>query len=268
MLLNAKNSQVKIGNTNMDYIKFGKGKKVLVMLPGLGDGLVTVKGTALTMAFLYRCFAKDYTVYMFSRKNDMKAGYTTADMASDLKTAFDNLGIEKANLLGVSMGGMIAQHFAADYPQCVEKLILVATCAKLGEAYRSNINYWISLAQQKRHRKFMNSNMQLIYSPQYYRKNKPLLPVISLITKPKSYQRFLLQADACLTHDSTDKLSSITCPTFVIGGKQDLVVGGNASIEIAEKIKDSKLKMYNQWGHGLYDEAKDFLPTVAEFLKQ
>ena len=74
MLYNAKNGTVKIGNTTMDYIRFGTGEKNLILLPGLGDGLQTVKGTALPMAFMYRIFVKRYTVYAFSRKNMLPEG--------------------------------------------------------------------------------------------------------------------------------------------------------------------------------------------------
>ena len=52
MLHNAKNSTLKIGGTTMDYIRFGIGERILVMLPGLGDGLRSMKGTALPMAFM------------------------------------------------------------------------------------------------------------------------------------------------------------------------------------------------------------------------
>ena len=56
-----KNGTVSIGNSDMDYICFGRGTKHLIILPGLGDGLQTVKGTALPMRLMYRSFAKDYT---------------------------------------------------------------------------------------------------------------------------------------------------------------------------------------------------------------
>lgn len=127
MLYNANNGTLKIGGTEMDYIRFGTGGKVLVMLPGLGDGLRSVKGTALPMAFAYRAFAKEFTVYAFSRKNGLPQGYTTREMAADQAKAMELLGIPKADILGVSMGGMIAQYLAIDYPEKVSKLILAVT---------------------------------------------------------------------------------------------------------------------------------------------
>ena len=92
---NAKNGTLKIGDADMDYIRFGSGDRILVMLPGLGDALRSVKGTAGPMALMYRVFAKDFTVYAFSRKNPIPEGYTTREMARDQAQAMDILGIEE-----------------------------------------------------------------------------------------------------------------------------------------------------------------------------
>ena len=85
----------------MDYIQFGNGDKALIIIPGLGDGLKTVKGSALAMSLMYKRFAKDYTVYAFSRINELPEEYSTEEMADDIKDAMDALGIEKAHILGV-----------------------------------------------------------------------------------------------------------------------------------------------------------------------
>ena len=268
MRLCAKNGTIPMEDTTMDYIRFGTGKKNLIMLPGLGDGLRSMKGTALPMGLMYRKLTQDYTVYAFSRRTGIPKGFTTRDMARDQKTAMDILGIEKADLLGVSMGGMIAQHFAADFPERVGKLVLVVTASQSNPMMRESLAEWMGQARQGDHTALMDSNIRRIYSDAYYRKNKWLVPIMGKITKPKSYDRFLTQAEACLHHDSFDRLSEITAPTFVIGGEQDRILGGEPSREIAAKIPGAKLRMYHQWGHGLYEEAKDFLDTVQAFLNQ
>jgi len=268
MLFHWKNGSVRIGDDDMDYVCFGKGKQPLILLPGLGDGLRTVKGTALPMAVMYRVFAGKYRVYMFSRRNALPAGYTTRDMAKDLKEAMDLLGIKGAAVIGVSMGGMIAQHLAADYPDRVEKLVLTVTCARQNPILEDAVSEWMELARRGDHTAFMDSNVRRIYSDAYYRKNKWLVPIMGKITKPKSYERFFVQAEACLTHNAIDRLTEIDCPTLVIGGEQDHALGGDASRELAAKIPDARLHMYAQWGHGLYEEAKDFNQTVLEFLEQ
>ena len=130
MFYNAVNVVIKIDDTDMDYICFGNGDKNLVMIPGLGDGLITVKGTAIPFAFMYKEFAKDYRIYVFSRKNKIEEGYSTKDMAIDLAEAMKKIGINKSSIIGVSQGGMIAQHLAINYPNLVDKLVLVVTVAK------------------------------------------------------------------------------------------------------------------------------------------
>ena len=104
-----KNGCIAIRDTDMYYVSIGKGNKNLVVLPGLSDGLATVKGKAFILASPNRHFFKNYTVYMFSRKNVMPEGYTIREMASDQAAAMKELGIVKASVLGVSQGGMIAQ---------------------------------------------------------------------------------------------------------------------------------------------------------------
>ena len=98
-----KNGEVLLENGRMDYIRFGSGPETLILLPGLGDGLRTVKGTALPMALMYRKFAKRYTVYAFSRRDGLQPGVSTREMARDQAKAMDALGIGKAHVLGVSM---------------------------------------------------------------------------------------------------------------------------------------------------------------------
>ena len=263
-----KNGTLSISGATMDYICFGTGAKTLIMLPGLGDGLRTVKGTALPMALMYRTFGKDFTVYAFSRRNALPQGFTTRDMARDVAQAMEQLGIAKADIFGVSMGGMIAQYLAVDYPEKVGKLILAVTSAKPNPILEESIGEWVEYAQCGNHSAFMDSNLRRIYSDAYYRKNKWAIPLVGLLTKPKSYDRFFVQADACLTHDAVAMLPRIQAETLVVGGEQDKALGGEASGEIAGQIPGALLKMYAQWGHGLYEEAGDFNRLLLDFLTE
>ena len=250
----------------MDYIRFGSGTRVLVMLPGLGDGLRTVAGTALPMALLYRKFSKQYTVYAFSRREPLTQGCTTRDMARDQAKAMEALGIDRADILGVSMGGMIAQWLAIDFPEKVGRLILAVTCPEPNPILRESVQEWVDLAKRGDHAGFMDSNLRRIYSERYYRRNKWLTPLVGALTKPKSYDRFFIQANACLTHDATAELGRIRAKTLVIGGEKDLALGGEASKILAAHIPGAQLKIYPDWGHGLYEEAGDFNDTVLAFL--
>ncbi len=268
MLYNAKNKTVKIGNASMNYAEFGNGDKHLIMIPGLGDGLRTDAKLAHMYALLYGKFAKDYKVYVFSQKTEMPDRYSTRKMARDIKDAMDMLGVKQADVIGVSLGGMIAQHLAADYPEAVGKLVLVVTSARKTQYIQAAISSWIEMAKRGDYRRLMVDNLKKMYTKEYLEKNRWMMPVAGKIGKPKSYDRFIIMANACIHHDAYEKLEKIRANTLVIGGALDRTVGAKASYELAEKIPNAKLKMYEEYGHALYDEAKDFNQTVLEFLSE
>lgn len=269
MLWNAKGGCVAIDDTDMDYIIFGRGTEVLIMIPGLGDGLTTVKGMAAAMAFTYRSYARDYRVYIFSRKNHLEKyqnkGYSTRDMAADLAAAMRKLGIHKAKILGVSQGGMIAQYLSIDYPELVDKLVLAVTLSKPNETVQNVIASWICFAEHDDYKSLMIDTAERSYSENYLKKYRPLYPILGRIGKPKDFSRFIIQALSCVRHDAYAELGRITCPTLILGGGQDKIVGTHSSIEIADRIKGSELYLYEELGHAAYEEAKDFHERVINF---
>ena len=267
MLFDAKNGKLRISGGEMDYIRFGRGEKALVMLPGLGDGLRTVRGTAVPMAAMYREFGKSFMVYMFSRKSPLPRGYTTRDMARDQAAAMEALGIERAHVFGVSMGGMIAQWLAIDFPEKVDRLVLAVTAAEPNAILTESVGEWTDLARAGDTAAFMRSNLLRQYSEGYCQKNLWLAPVIGRLTKPKSYDRFYIQAQAVLSHNTAALLHRTRAKTLVIGGGQDRALGCEASRQIAAAIGGAALKIYPQWGHAVYEEEKTFNRTVLEFLK-
>ena len=91
------------------------------------------------------------------------------------------------------------------------------------------------------------------------------MPLLTILQKPKDVRRFVILAKACLTCNTYDALGKIKCPVLVLGGRQDKVVTGVASEEMAEKL-GCKIHMYDRLGHALYEEAKDFNHIVYDFL--
>ena len=260
-----KNGCVPVGNTDMYYVSFGKGAGKLVVLPGLSDGLATVKGKAPVLSLPYRKFLRDYTVYMFSRKNKMPEGYTMEDMADDQALAMRSLGIERACLMGVSQGGMIAQCVAARHPETVKKLILAVTAPNANDTVRSAVKGWMDMAKNGDHAALMADTAEKMYSEKYLRKNRKYFPLLARFTKPSGYERFMKNACAILNFDGRDNLPKITCPTLIIAGSDDRTVGNDAALELNRGIVGSKLYVYEGLGHGAYEEAKDFYDRVLSF---
>lgn len=264
MIYNAKEQKIKINNMQIDYITFGKGTKSLIMIQGLNTR--DIKGAALSFAYMYRIFAEDYKVYLFDRRPEVFDGITVRDLADDIAEAMDALGIKNADVLGVSQGGMIAQYLAIDRPDLINKLVLAVTLSKNNDTVKSVVENWITLTEQGDMKQLVMDMTEKMYSDAYVKRYKPFMPLLTVMQKPQNAQRFIILAKACLTCNAYEELEKIQCPVFVMGGRQDKVVGSNASEEIAQKL-DCKIFMYEQLGHAAYEEAKDFNKKIYDFLK-
>lgn len=267
MALNAVNGRLELACGSMDYVRFGSGEQDLVMLPGLGDAFRTVKGLALPFALGYRRLAKDFTVWLFSRPEPLSNPCSTREMARDLGLALDALGLERICLLGVSQGGMIAQWVAIDQPKRVDRLVLAATAAGGNPTLQKNLLHWITLARGGDYRGILTDTARLSYSAKAVKKQSLAAAATALVTRPQSFERFLIQAAACLKHDAREDLPRIFCPTLVLGGEEDGVVTAEASRELAREIVGAELCLYEGLSHAFYEEARDFQERVAAFCK-
>ena len=265
MLYNAKEQTLTTENLQMDYITFGNGTKPLLMIQGLNTR--DIKGSGKMLAMMYRIFAKEYKVYLFDRRKNLPENITVRELAADIALSMDTLGIQNADVFGVSQGGMIAQYLAIDRPDLVNKLVLAVTLARNNTTVERVINDWIHMTEREDWKGLVNDMAVKMYSDAYIRKYKMMMPLLTAVQKPKDVKRFLTLAKACLTCNTYEELDKIKCPVLVIGGAKDKIVTGQASIEIAEKL-GCEIYMYEELGHAAYEEAGDFNKKVYEFFRR
>ena len=251
---------------SMDYVTFGKGNQPLVIIPGLGDGLQTVKGMAMPFSITYRILAERYKIYVFSRINELRRGYSTRDMAADVAEAMEVLNITSAYVMGISQGGMIAQWVAVDFPEKVEKLVLAVTTAKPSQLARERIEHWQKLSQSGNFKHLMLDIAQHSYTQKSYQKWRLLYNIMGRLGRIKDEKRISIQSQSCLTHDSLEVLKEIHCPTLVLGALEDDVIGVNGSKELAKGISGCQLLIFKHSGHALNEENKAFQEAVRRFL--
>ena len=252
---------------SMDYVTFGKGNQPLVIIPGLGDGVQTVKGMAMLFSITYRILAERYKIYVFSRINELKQGYTTRDMAADVAEAMETLNLDTAYVMGISQGGMIAQWLVVDFPERVQRLILTVTTAKPSQLARERIEYWQKLSQSGNFKHLMLDIAKHSYTQKSYQKWRLLYNVMGIFGHIKDKQRIDIQSVSCLKHDSLDFLEKINYPTLIIGAEKDDVLGVDGSLRLHQYIKDSQLTILPECGHALYEQNKDFQKRVLVFLE-
>ena len=265
MFYNAKELTLKLQDMEMDYITFGSGTKSLIIIQGLSTR--SIKGMAIPLAFMYQIFAKDYKVYLFDRRKVVEEGITVRDFAADIAKAMDVLGIINANVFGVSQGGMIAQYLAIDRPELVHKLVLAVTISRNNDTVKAVVANWIDLTEKGEFKALVADMAVKMYSEAYRKRYQLFMPLLVVFQKPKDKKRFITLAQACLTCNTYEELDKIQCPVLVMGGKEDKIVTGKASEEMAEKL-GCQIYMYEKMGHAIYEEAKDFNQKVYDFLKQ
>lgn len=275
-------------------VAFGTGERPLVILPGLSDGLTTVEGKSLMLSWYYRKLPDHYRTIMISRPIELPDVYSTQHMAADYAALLRALGggpapaaarpaggatghgaaVEsggaagehRVDLWGISQGGMISQWLAAEHGELVRRLCLAVTTPHATPTLREVVAGWEALANADRYGELMRDTMRKTYTPRYLRRYALMMPFMGLMGKPKSFRRFLIQADACLTHDAMPALARIAAPTLVIGGDADRVVGPGTSEALAAQIPGAELKVYPQLGHGAFEEAPDATERVMGFF--
>ena len=265
MLYNARGQKLQVGDMQVDCITFGRGKKPLVMIQGLNTRGIT--GLALPLAWTYRLFAKEFQVYIFDRRPIVHEGITVKDMAGDIADAMDTLGITDAAVLGVSQGGMIAQHLAIARPDLVSRLVLAVTLCRNNDAVISSIHRWAEMAERGEMKALVADMAESMYTPRYLKRYRFFLPLLTILQTPKDVERFSILARSCLTCDTYEQLHRIECLTFVIGAKEDKVVTGEASLELAEKL-GCRLHLYENMGHAAYIEEKNYNRIIFDFLTE
>jgi pimeloyl-ACP methyl ester carboxylesterase len=207
-------------------------------------------------------------------KSDKPTGpYTMKMMADDTIGLMDHLKIEKAHVLGGSMGGMIAQELAINHPERVDKLVLAGTFAKRDgvSGFSSEIEkaieaYGRSSRDKASQRRLFGVFMDSIFNLWYYRVFiAPLMKIMIRFSETKGVAE---QFQALLMHDAADRLGMIKASTLVITGTEDRAIKPISSEVIASLVPNAKLVKVLGGGHNFPIEMKGrFNREVLNFLR-
>jgi pimeloyl-ACP methyl ester carboxylesterase len=261
--------KAKINGITIDYMVEGQGEP-LIMIIGLGSDQSNWRlQTGL--------FKKYYRTITFDNrgvgKSDKPTGpYTINMMAEDTISLMDHLGIEKTHLLGVSMGGMIAQELAINHPERVDKLVLGCTFARRNgtsgfssEVTRALEAYDRSSRDVASLRNLVNIIINLSFNKRSYR--ILALPLMKVAIRTSTLDGFIDQLEAVLAHDAADRLGQIKAPTLVMTGTEDRVIKPVSSEVIANLLPRAKLVKVEGGSHGFSGEmSSKFNREVLDFL--
>ena len=255
---------IKASGSELSYAKFGHGKDYFVLLPGLHSKRLMPFAPAV--AKQYGKLLDSFTIYMFDRISNPPETYSIRDMAKDTISAIEELKIKDAYVLGVSMGGMIAQTIAVERGDLVKKLAVCSTTPRMNENSLNVFGQWKRLAQANQQKELAQMLGKTIYTQDFYESYKDATMESFAGASESEIRRFIICTQAILNFDISAELEKITVPVFVVAGAQDLIFTSELADEIAEKTGGEKY-IYPNYGHSAYDEAPDFLDRVWNFFK-
>lgn len=260
--------KLKVGDIDIYYEIHGEGAQTLVMIRGLGSDLCAWYEQTPVLSRAFRLLQHDNRGA--GRSDKPTAPYSIRQMAADTKGLMDSLGIGRAAMLGISMGGMIAQEFALNYPDRLTSLILgctnfggpkaVSAAPEIVAAITAGPNVSGEKLELQQRAVFCEETVlrrpEVMRTFREVRSRYPIPP-----------HAFACQVAAVMGHDTSARLPSIRIPTLVLTGREDcLVPPANARL-IAELIPGAVVQEL-PGGHLFLAEYPDeFNRAVIDFVK-
>ncbi|HYZ94024.1 MAG TPA: alpha/beta fold hydrolase [Actinomycetota bacterium] len=247
-----------------------------------GDGfpLILIAGTglpAVIWGFHVGWLSEQRRVVAFDNRDIGASGsapgdYTPTDMAGDAIGLMDALGIERADVVGFSLGGAIAQEVALAVPDRVRGLVLYATWASTDAWLRLRFEVWERIAAAVAPDTITDLGALELYTHRFFADPAPL-EMLRASARAAPNERgpdgFIRQWRADQAHDARDRLGGIRSPTLVVVGDEDVLVPRRYSQELVELIPGAKLQVIAEAGHGALVERPDAFRAVVEpFLKE
>lgn len=254
------------GDIRMPYCRFGSGKQVFVILPGLSIKPVTLSAQAVAAGFA--AFTARYTVYLFDRRTNLPERYSIDDMADDTVAVMKALGIQQADFFGASQGGMMVQSIAVRHPEMTHHIVLGSTASRLNGTLEAVVDRWIGLALKKDGYGLNQAVSETIYAPTVYQQFKDVLLAAGKAVTEEDLARFVILASSIRGLNLYDQLDRIQCRTLVIGCEGDQVTTPEGAAEIAQKLHCPYISYGPEFGHAVFDEAPDYRTKVLDFLSR
>jgi pimeloyl-ACP methyl ester carboxylesterase len=256
-----------INGLEVNYELEGDGDETIVLVNGLADDL---ESWVFQMDDL---LAGGYRVLRFDNRGvgqtSAPAGpYTSRMLADDAKALVDELGVSNVHLMGVSMGGMIAQEYALAYPDDLKSLTLACTYAAPGPFCSRMFAMWADMARPLGVPFIMRDVTLWAFTVPFFeeREDEAKEFEADMASMPMSADAYLAQLNVIQTHDTTGRLDGIRTPTLVLAGEEDILIPVRLSKRLQEAIPGAEWAT-TKGGHAcLWEHPKEFNQAFLAFV--
>lgn len=255
---------------NLHYEERGSGDPLLLIMGITAPGSVWEKHVA-HWEKSFRCILVD------SRgvgQSDKPPGpYSSAQMADDCAGLLIHLDVSDVRVVGVSMGSIIAQQLAIRHPKLLRSVVLMCPWARCDHRATDIFRHMADCKARLRPEEFSRYVQLLIFSKASFDDEQNYQDMVSdrknaaLDPTPQPLVGLEGQAEACIHHQVLEQLSSISHPTFVLGGEVDAFTPPWMTREVANAIPNSQLHLYPDSGHAFHwENLDDFNHRVNQWL--
>ncbi len=236
-----------IGDISLNYEREGQGTD-LVLIHGLGGDVHSWDADAPLFGRFHRVLRADMRGCGASDKPP--GPYSPGLFARDLCRLFDVLGIATAHVLGISMGGVIAQRLALDHPLCVRSLILVSTSSEVGA---KSVAAWQRLAELIEREGFdvRSADASRAVSPSFAARHPEMVAELGRRNAANDPWAYAAAARAVSNYNWTAELPRLTVPTLVLQGLDDQLTPPGGSVKMCRALPQARLLMIAEAGHNL-----------------
>ncbi len=261
---------VKTNGISMYYEEQGAGDPAILIMGITARGAVWEKHLAVWQT-RFRCITADNRGVGLTDKPP--GPYSSAMMADDYDGLMEALGIQQARVVGCSMGSIIAQQLALRHPERVRSMVLMCPWARCDRYARDVFAHLADSKARLRPEEFVRYVQLLIFAKQswdidpFYEEMLTARQQAAVDPLPQPLHGLEAQAAACMEHDVLEELPRIQCPCLVLDGREDTFTPLWMSQEVAGRIPQCELHLYDHAGHAFHwERLEDFNSRVLAWL--
>jgi pimeloyl-ACP methyl ester carboxylesterase len=259
------------------YTRFGVGPEPLIVIPGIDDAVQNLHRASRFWAWYFRPLAASgRTVYLVSRARGLPAQVDLHELAEVYAEIIER-EFRSADVLGISLGGMIAQHLALSRPELVRRLVLAVTAHRLTDEGHAHGQELMALASSGRWRKFAARANALCFSG-YLRQTIAVAlwltaPLTSLLeqrargsARGRAASDFCSSARACARHDTEALLGQLAVPTLIWSAQGDPLFPISSVKQMVDLLPGGRLVTVDGAHAAFLQQRSKFQRTVLKFL--
>ncbi len=254
--------RIGLGDVSLNYEDTGQGTS-LVLIHGLGGDLHVWDAEAPALARHHRVLR--YDVRGCGGSDKPPGPYSPAQFAQDLDRLFAQRAIVDAHVVGISMGGVIAQRFALDYPGRVRSLVLVSTSSEVGERA---VAAWRRLAEVIERDGFdaRSADAARAFSPAFAARHPEVVAETGRRNAGNDPRAYAAAARAVSDYNWTAELSRVRAPTLILQGLDDQLTPPGGAVKMSRALPQARLLLMPDAGHNLpLEQPLAFLASVLAF---